>query len=118
MDRKEYFKEYENRRKQQRHEYYLRNKEYIIEQTKLYKKKYPEKNREYRNKYYHQNKEKAIQRVRDWQARNKDCVNEYAKKCRDNKKTEEAKIIEVDYETQKREEFNLYYKQMMEAMFG
>ncbi len=71
-------------KKRQGKQYYLDNRERILERIKLYQKNNSEKikkyNKEYWKKYYKNNREQLLKKNREWRSKNNQ--NEYMKQWR------------------------------------
>lgn len=105
--------------------YYQKNKDKILEQSKIYyektkvnKKEYYEKNKdkisEQRKEYYKENKEEIIEKIKDYYQENKDEIlkyqKEYSKKYREENKEQIIKKRKEFYENNK-EQIKQYYEE-------
>jgi hypothetical protein len=97
--RKEYNKEYREKRKEylkeKRKEYYKNNKEEFRKNSKKYREKNKEKIKELHKEYYKNNKEYLKEYHKEYREKNKEYLKEYWKKYRENNK---EKIKEYDKE--------------------
>ena len=81
-------REYHHNHKEDRQEYYQKNKERIIEKGKEWQKNNPDKCREYALKSYYKNREKVLEKNKKWREENKEYLREYRKKLNARKKAE------------------------------
>ncbi len=63
------------REKEYQHQWYLRNRQRKLQQTKEWRKLYPTKNTEYHRNYYHKHQEKLNAYLRQNREKHKDIVN-------------------------------------------